>query len=125
MNKLLSVLIGGLVGAFAFLVAIRLSPDALGMMVGIIFGVLAFVPTTLLVLAANRRHAAFEEDVRLIQQSRGPVHRLAPPPVVLLVHAHEQETPRTWTCTPLEIKPPHIVGAEDAVLHGEGPTTPN
>ena len=42
-------------GLLAWLFASRLSADALGMAVGLIFGVLAGVPAALLVLAANRR----------------------------------------------------------------------
>lgn len=47
----------------------RLSPDALGMAVGLVFGVLAGVPTALLVLAANRRHV---DDVDEAQPQAPP-----------------------------------------------------
>ena len=44
-------------GILAWLFASRLSADALGMAVGLLFGVLAGVPTALLVLASGRRRA--------------------------------------------------------------------
>ena len=45
-------------GVLAWLFASRLSADALGMAVGLLFGVLAGVPTALLVLASSRRRRA-------------------------------------------------------------------
>ena len=39
-----------------------LSSDALGMAVGVVFGVLAGVPTALLVLASSRRQAQRDDD---------------------------------------------------------------
>jgi hypothetical protein len=49
-------------GFLAWLFASRLSADALGMAVGLVFGVLAGVPTALLVLAANRRRSVDDDD---------------------------------------------------------------
>lgn len=50
-------------GLLAWLFASRLSADALGMAVGLIFGVLAGVPAALLVLAANRRPSRDLDEV--------------------------------------------------------------
>jgi hypothetical protein len=47
------------VAVMAFRIAERLSPDALGMGLGVLFGVLAGIPTAILVLASARRR---EED---------------------------------------------------------------
>lgn len=49
-------------GLLAWLFGSRLSADALGMAVGLIFGVLAGVPAALLVLAANRRPSRDDDD---------------------------------------------------------------
>jgi hypothetical protein len=57
---LLTLLIVG--GLLAWLLGSRLSADALGMAVGLVFGVLAGVPTALLVLAANRRRPADDDE---------------------------------------------------------------
>ncbi|MCB0056780.1 MAG: hypothetical protein KDE45_07145, partial [Caldilineaceae bacterium] len=49
-------------GVFAFVVGSRLSADAVGMAIGVLFGVLAGIPTALLVLASGRRRRAEEEE---------------------------------------------------------------
>lgn len=66
-----------LVGVFAFLVGQRLSADAVGMAMGVLFGVLAGIPAALLVLASGRRRqeaefdAEEEDDVELYGGRRG------------------------------------------------------
>jgi hypothetical protein len=49
-------------GVFAWGIANRLSADAIGMALGLGFGVLAGLPAALLVLVASRRRAPWEED---------------------------------------------------------------
>ncbi len=80
-----------IVSAVAWLIGSRLSTDALGMAVGMSFGVMAGVPAALLVLAAGRRHKSTPEDdeeethVRRLgpgyagYPQQGPVIVLAPP----------------------------------------------
>lgn len=63
-------------GLLAWLFASRLSADALGMAVGLIFGVLAGVPSALLVLAANRRHGRDDDDE---EENEGVRGRFGPP----------------------------------------------
>jgi len=60
-------------GVLAWLFASRLSADALGMAVGLLFGVLAGVPTALLVLASSRRrqHEDEEDDDEAAPQGYG------------------------------------------------------
>lgn len=55
-----TILMGALIflGAAGWQIGGRLSPDAIGMGVGVLFGVMAGLPTALLVLAGNRRHEA-------------------------------------------------------------------
>ena len=64
MKQIAVVLALLIAGVLAWLFASRLSADALGMAVGLLFGVLAGVPTALLVLASGRRrqHDDDEED---------------------------------------------------------------
>lgn len=62
-----AVMAGVILGSVPVVLAIggwladRLSPDALGMAVGLIFGVLAGVPTALLVMAANSGRVAMDD----------------------------------------------------------------
>lgn len=51
-----------LVGVCAFRVASIISPDAVSMAVGMLFGVLAGIPTALLVMASGRRRYDDEDD---------------------------------------------------------------
>lgn len=91
-------------GIAAWLFASRLSADALGMAVGLLFGVLAGVPTALLVLAANRRRAPVDDD----DDEQDPRARYAPqgfqhalpyqPPVVVVTGG--QAAPQQWQGQP-------------------------
>jgi hypothetical protein len=64
-----TVLIFG--GILAWLFGSRLSADALGMAVGLLFGVLAGIPTALLVLASNRRRRP-DDDEGEEEEMQGP-----------------------------------------------------
>jgi hypothetical protein len=78
------------VAVMAFRLAERLSPDALGMGLGVLFGVLAGLPTAILVLAAARRREDGMEQSR--PNGRAPHHLSAhpygalpqQPPVIIL-----------------------------------------
>lgn len=78
------------VAIIAFRVAERLSADAIGMGLGVLFGVLAGIPTALLLLAAARRREDEMENSR--RGSRGrqlghePPYGALPqqPPVIIL-----------------------------------------
>ncbi len=61
------------VGIAAWRIAGQLSADALGMAVGVLFGVMAGVPMALMVMASGRRRAAEEEETtsRRRQQPHG------------------------------------------------------
>jgi len=62
------------VGIAAWRIAGQLSADALGMAVGVLFGVLAGVPMALMVMASGRRRAVDEEEAptRRRQQQQQP-----------------------------------------------------
>lgn len=94
---LLTLLI--VVGLLAWLFGSRLSADALGMAVGLVFGVFAGVPTALLVLAANRRRPVDDADDDDEGDSpygrRQAMHALPyQPPVIVL--AAPQAAPQQW-----------------------------
>ena len=69
-----------LVGAAGWRIGGGLSPDALGMAVGILFGVMAGIPTALLMLAAQRRPDGHSEREQRPQRPR--VEPVAPPQIV-------------------------------------------
>jgi hypothetical protein len=60
MKKLLLLILLVILGVFAWRIGERLSPDALGMGIGVLLGVMAGVPAALLLLASNRRRG--EQD---------------------------------------------------------------
>src|SRR5215210_2471314 len=66
------------VGIAAWRIAGQLSADALGMAVGVLFGVMAGVPTALMVMASGRRREAEEETSsrRRQQQPQGMQHNI-------------------------------------------------
>lgn len=69
------------VGIAAWRIAGQLSADALGMAVGVLFGVMAGVPTALMVMASGRRRAAEEEETtsrRRQQQPHGMPNGMQP-----------------------------------------------
>lgn len=75
------ILVGGLLllGAAAWRVGNALSSDAIGLALGVIFGVIASLPGALLVLVAARRQAAREESSRARQGQVGPYGAGYPP----------------------------------------------
>lgn len=83
MKRTVLILLAVFVGVFAWRVAERLSPDAIGMAVGMAFGVLAAVPTALLVMAAGRRREAEEVERRPDPRFPGQAGGYQPPVIVL------------------------------------------
>jgi hypothetical protein len=64
------------IGAAGWRIGGALSPDALSMAVGLLFGILAGVPTALLVMAGSRRRNSEEraEESRVRQQQGSPMN---------------------------------------------------
>lgn len=60
------------VGIAAWRIAGQLSADALGMAVGVLFGVMAGVPTALMVMASGRRRAEEEEETTKRRRQQHP-----------------------------------------------------
>mgnify|MGYP001328560849 CR=1 FL=1 len=81
---LIAVPTGAILTAFAWRISELLSPDAIGMALGLAFGVLAGVPTAALVLLARRRDddddAATDDyiDVQPTHQAPSPTWEYAP-----------------------------------------------
>jgi hypothetical protein len=73
-------------GALLWQIGGKLSADAVGMAVGVLFGILAGIPTALLLVYALRRQEAAEQEVEEVQ----PGHSGRPPfgygqaPVIVL-----------------------------------------
>ena len=68
------------VGVAGWRIGGSLSSDALSMAVGILFGVLAGVPTALLVMAGDRRHSSMESASRSRTTTLAPEVGWPPPP---------------------------------------------
>ncbi len=79
MKKLIVLSLLVFVGVSAWSVGSRLSSDALSMGVGILFGVLAGLPTALLVLASNRRREEPMESNSRNGRSRQQQQAMLPP----------------------------------------------
>ncbi len=68
----------------------RLSSDALGMAIGVLFGIVAGIPTALLLLASSRRRSEAEDSPRSNPQGRFPQNGYGypafpqQPPVIVL-----------------------------------------
>jgi hypothetical protein len=85
-----AIVIAGLViaGMLAWFLASNLSSDALGMGVGVIFGVLSGIPTALLVMASGRRRS-YDDDGAL------DADRREQPLVIVLAAPRAQAQPQT------------------------------
>jgi hypothetical protein len=91
MKKLLALMALVFIGVVGWRVAEGLSSDAIGMALGVLFGVLAGIPTALFVIAANRRH---EERPQRTMQEYGAAYPYHPPqPPVIVVTGHGAPQP--------------------------------
>lgn len=88
MKRLLLLLLISFVAAAGWSIGSRLSSDALGMGVGILLGVLAGLPTALLVIAAGRGGRQDEPDFPMERDEGYGAHgRFQPqPPVIVLAN---------------------------------------
>ena len=87
MRNVIILIVIVLIGAAGWRIGGRLSPDAMGLATGVVFGVLAGLPTALLVLASNRNRGDGDEGTRsgrrhhMAHQYGGYPHQ---PPVIVL-----------------------------------------
>ena len=77
--KLIGLLIGG---GLLFFVVSRLSPDAIGMAIGVLFGILAGAVGALIVVLAGRTKE--RERERYQPEDEYARHRLPQPPIVII-----------------------------------------
>lgn len=81
------VVIGVLVflGVATWHIAESLSSDAIGMALGVIFGVLAGLPAALVTFAAGRRRAQYDDGFDAPRgRADGPSHYAQQPPVIIV-----------------------------------------
>jgi hypothetical protein len=64
MKNVMGLIVVVLIGVVGWRVASRLSPDAMGLATGVVFGVLAGLPTAVLVLASNRGRGQSDDGPR-------------------------------------------------------------
>ncbi|MEZ4581552.1 MAG: hypothetical protein R3A10_07930 [Caldilineaceae bacterium] len=90
MKRFLALCILVFVGVATWIIGSKLSADAIGMGVGVLFGVMAGIPTALLLLASNRRRQ-LDDDWQSQGRGRGQQHGMMPygqypqqPPVIVL-----------------------------------------
>ena len=90
MKRFLGLALLVFVGVAVWQIGSKLSPDAIGMGVGVLFGIMAGIPAALLVLASGRRGQARDADWQPHQQ-RGQRGQMPPyggypqqPPVIVL-----------------------------------------
>jgi len=80
------------IGVMAWRIGERLSADAIGMALGVLFGIIAGLPVALLVLAANRRREERENferpDGRQRQLPQGYGYPMQPQPPVIVLAGH-------------------------------------
>lgn len=90
-----------MLGVFAWRLGESLSSDALGMAVGMVFGILAGIPAALLVLATSNRRRQEEEDERderyerysQRQDRQLPAYPYQPPVIVVAGGQSQQPAP--------------------------------
>lgn len=100
MKILIGVMVAAVVGLAWFMMS-RLSSDALGMAVGVVFGVLAGIPSALLVLASSRHQPRrpYDDDdddygeEALLRSWHLPYQ----PPVIVLAAPQEQQPQKVNT----------------------------
>jgi hypothetical protein len=85
----LALLVG--IGAAGWRIGGLLSSDAVSMAVGVLFGVLAGVPTALLLIAGNRRQDESTNVADLRAHNRHAPAYASPPPVIIMATPHMAE----------------------------------
>jgi len=95
MKNFIGLILLVFVGVLGWRIGGSLSSDAVSMAVGVLFGIMAGIPTALLVLASDRRRTAQEEQRReILGRDRNPYGPYPPgnsypqqPPVIVLTGA--------------------------------------
>jgi hypothetical protein len=91
--------------AMAVSIGNRLSDEALAVLAGAVCGVAAAIPTSLIVVAANRRRET--RDCRQEGHQYPPGHgQAAYPPVVVVAPPDRWQHPTAWNSPPPSLNPP-------------------
>jgi anti-sigma factor RsiW len=121
-KRVLVGVVGVFVAVLAVIIGQRMSTDAMAVVIGVIFGVAASIPTSLLIVAVTRRAQERALGEREVYRER------AQPPVIVVNPGGGTVSP--WF-TPFgqPMLPPtmegeptrrfHVVGEEDGVLNAE------
>lgn len=96
MKRLIPVACLAFVVTLAVIIGQRMSTDAMAVVIGVIFGVAASIPTSLLIIAASRRSAAD----RTMAERTSYEHYV--PPVIVLSPGAQQPT---WPFPPSNVPP--------------------
>lgn len=129
-----TIFLAGLIfaGVLAWRIGNSLSADALGMAVGILFGMLAGMPAALLVLVAQRR-SLDEEQEEPTRQQISPYYPQHQPPVIIVTGGPQSAQsgqqanyglagPGAWDASPWQAQRAQrqftLIGAPDEVSLG-------
>ena len=135
MKKFLALCVMVAIGVLAWKVGEKLSADSIGMAIGILFGIMAGIPTALMMMASDRRRAeqadamrAMEkEDRRLGHQNGGGGQ-----PMIIIAGGAPQQLPQQpgwghpqqgWDQPKMFPPPPRqqpIVDTDEVVVTGKG-----
>jgi hypothetical protein len=111
MKQAIVVLALVIAGVLAWALGSRLSSDALGMWVGVVFGMLAGIPTALLVMAGQRVRRPYDDDDDYSPAPYGRLPDRQPfpyqPPVIVLAAPREQQ-PATYNNTYNDYRQVHV-----------------
>lgn len=103
MRKLLGLAALVFVGVLAWRIGGMLSTDAIGMAVGLVFGVMAGIPAALLVLATDRRRQEQDEEEGAYDSTpyrQFPTYPQPPPVIVFTAPQAQPTAPGPYPATP-------------------------
>ena len=87
MKRFLALCLLVFIGVSTWIIGSKLSADAIGLGVGVLFGVMAGIPTALLLLASNRRNDA----ARTNYDAPPPPRYQQQPPVIVFAAPHQAQ----------------------------------
>ncbi len=116
MKKLLGFSLLAASVTLAIIIGQRMSTDAMAVAIGVVFGVAASIPTSLLIVAATRSRR--EEPITYHRPDFTPGPVQAPPPQIYIVSPNgSQQVPAPWQAAGLSAQlplPPHSYAAGES-----------
>lgn len=118
MRWVFSIVITAGLAAFFLRVFESLSSDAIGMALGVLFGVLATIPVTLLVLAMTRGQ---QRQTPQSREPREPTHQR--PMIVMMPSTPQQpqQQPSQWSVAPTSPPQPRLLTTSKGLDDNEQP----